>query len=175
MNAMSIVATPTSLRGGGLARGIAVVILAPILAGAAYEAAIATGIIGLGSAPGEGARGGGLLTFAIFALLGAGVLFVAAAIARPLRDGLAASFVIAIDVAAFVLALARWLSYDSYYAPTLRRLSDGWISGEVLLLLAGIVAAAVIVTVLRLRAGLLVSTVAVLACALLTVIAGAGH
>jgi hypothetical protein len=91
----------------------------------AYEAGVALGWLSLGTQPGEGPEGGGAaLGLALLAMLvAAGVCIVRAFPAQPpvhLPDLLLAP-------AAAAFATARFYTFDPYYLPTLRRMSDGGI------------------------------------------------
>lgn len=94
-----------------------------VLAGAAQQAAVALEWLAIGPAPGDGAAGqavflgGALLVLVVLGL----VLPVAALAGRRVRA------LPAIAVAAALLVVARFSSFDPYYAPSLRRMSDGGI------------------------------------------------
>jgi hypothetical protein len=130
-----------------------------VLAGCAgYEAAIALGWISIGAVSGEGAPGDTFVVLlAAFAIVAAAVLIAFGAPRTLVVIGAA-------------VVVARFLTYDPYYAPSLRRMSDGglfspwWIG---LLALAAVVAAAV-----RVRSPAVAVAVVVLGTLLLE---GAGH
>lgn len=116
-------------------------ISAVLIVAATYETAIAVGVIPLGPHPGQAPKGNGPVVLAGLAalLLGGLALFAAGVTARA-----AARVVQLCDLAAVAFVVARWFSYDPYYAPSLRRMSDGgvipawWIVGLIVL---GVVAA----------------------------------
>ena len=92
-----------------------------VFAGAAHQAAVALGWPAIGNQPGEWAPGEGYLVppaLLVLALLG---------FALPAAGALAwevpATPVLALAAACMVVA--RFFTYDAYYAPTLRRMSDG--------------------------------------------------
>jgi hypothetical protein len=89
---------------------------------AAYEAAIALEWIPIGNAPGEGATASGwALGVALLAMLAAAFGCVA-----TFRAGSASFALVAPAAAAFMVA--RFYTFDPYYAPALRRASDGGLS-----------------------------------------------
>ncbi len=111
-----------------------------------FEALVALETVPVGDVPGEGARGGGVVfVAALVAMLAGAALALALALASPTTD--APSFVwmlLAPSGAAYLLA--RWLTFDPYYLPTLRRYSDGgvgapWVAG---LALSGVISALLI-------------------------------
>ena len=105
------------------------VLIVVLVAGAAYEAAIALEWISIGNEPGEGATASGfVLAVALLAMLAAACGCVA-----TVRTGSASFALVAPAAAAFVVA--RFYTFDPYYAPGLRRASEGglfpawWIYG----------------------------------------------
>jgi hypothetical protein len=94
----------------------AVVVSTVLLAAATFEAAIALGWIAIGGASGVGAAHAGTARLVGLAAALAGVILLCAA---PVRVAAA------IPLAACALMLARYNSFDPYYAPALRRMSDG--------------------------------------------------
>ena len=84
--------------------------------------------------PGEGARGGGIVfAAALVAMLVGAALAVALALASPATDAPSLVWVLLAPWGAAYVT-ARWLAFDPYYLPTLRRYSDGgvgapWIAG----------------------------------------------
>lgn len=112
--------------------GVLLAVSAVLILAAIYEAAIAAGLIGLGPDPGEAPTGNDVVILASLAalLIGGIALFAAGLTTRPV-----AWVVQLTDLAAVAFVVARWLSYDPYYAPSLRRMSDGglipawWIIG----------------------------------------------
>lgn len=92
-----------------------------LLAAAAFELALALTAAGIGPQPGDGpAADGAISLIALFAML-AGVVVVALSFPYVAPRWAVAS--LAPSAAAFVVA--HYYSYDPYYAPTLRRYSDG--------------------------------------------------
>src|SRR5215218_8916122 len=143
-----------------------------LLLAAAYELAIALGAVSIGSEPGEGAPAEEAveLIVLIVMLVGTGLAVVAAGRrASPLPVALYAP-------AAAAFLVARFYTYDPYYAPTLRRYSDdgniapAWI----FVYLVGAVAVGV-VTWFSPRIGALATAVALFLIALMTIAIGIGH
>jgi len=149
---------------------LAAILSAVLLACAAYEAAIALKWISIGNEPGEGATGSGwVLGVALLAML-VGIVACAAAVrARRAKYALVAP-----AAAAFVVA--RFYTFDPYYAPGLRRASDGgifpawWVYGVA----AACVAAAALART-GFRAASLLSAAALLVTAITSWAMYAGH
>lgn len=91
---------------------------------AAYEGAIALGIVGIGDAPGEGAPAQGLIGgVGMAALLAGGIALLAGGRGGGVRD-LPGVWLAPLAGHAFLVAVLA--SYDPYYAPALRRVgADG--------------------------------------------------
>jgi uncharacterized membrane protein YbaN (DUF454 family) len=151
-----------------VARGVAWALIAVLGAAAAFELALALGAGSLGSAPGEGVPGED--TVAAVALLGmlAGVFLASVLTESGTAAGLAPA------AAAFVTA--RFFTYDPYYAPTLRRYSDGgavpawWIFT--------VIALALFVATVSLRArrvGAACTALTLLLCIVTAAFTGTGH
>jgi len=103
--------------------GLAWAALAALLAAAVYEALVALKAIPMGKQPGDGPPGGTFFSVcAAFAFLLAIGLCVARAFAAAPGDGLVWA---ALAPAGFALLLARWLTFDPYYLPSLRRYTEG--------------------------------------------------
>ncbi|MEO8289645.1 MAG: hypothetical protein ABI649_01455 [Gaiellaceae bacterium] len=133
-----------------------------------YEALVALRVIDLGSLPGEGPPGEGIvLSLALLAML-AGV--VLAGFGRP------ASFIELLAPAAAAFLVARFLTFDPYYAPALRRMSDGGLVSP-LLVVALVILALTVAVLTRTwpRAGLLLTVPVILACALTALAVAVGH
>ncbi len=99
-----------------------------------FEALVALEVVPMGDVPGEGARGGGIVfAAALVAMLVGAALAVALALASPATDAPSLVWVLLAPWGAAYVT-ARWLAFDPYYLPTLRRYSDGgvgapWIAG----------------------------------------------
>jgi hypothetical protein len=135
---------------------------------ACYEAAVALGALAVGPLPGEEPAGEGVLLGLAEAALVLAAGFAAVSPRRP--------FVWLLAPVAAALVVARFYSFDPYYAPTLRRMSDGGVvAGRwvVFLGIAAVVAAAAVR--MRPRVGAFL-TVGVLVFSFVTVVfEGAGR
>ena len=105
--------------------------VAVLAAGAIQQALVATGVLALGTTPGDDPPGQALVVAAIVAML-------AGAVGWPIvgRD-LPRAFRLSLALAAAAFAIAHFLAYDPYYAPTLRRYSDGGAVGAATAAAAG--------------------------------------
>jgi len=105
---------------------LAVVLLAVLLGVAVYEAVLALGWISIGDLPGQDAPGAGtVVAVAAVAMVG-GALTLALA---PRRLGLL------LPLLSVAVVAARYFAFDPYYAPSLRRYSEGLVSAWWLVLL----------------------------------------
>ena len=148
-----------------------------VAAGAAYELLVALGVIGLGPQPGEEPAGAtAIVPLALLALLLAGGLLLGAAMGRRRWNGRGRLAVPAAGAAASAFLVARFYSYDPYYAPYLRRMSeDGLIAGR---LIAFLVAATLVSGLLVRRwprAASAGTALGLWAIALTAAVAGLGH
>ena len=143
-----------------------------LLVAALHQALIAVSVLTIGHLPGEGATGSRvayLVAIACF-LIATSTLTVRAA--RGTAGRLDASIVLA--AAAFVAA--RFYTFDPYYAPALRRMSDGGVvSGS---WIVALVSAAIVISILGLRAPRTAGALAAILSLLLaatSLFEGAGH
>jgi hypothetical protein len=143
--------------------------LLTVLAGATvYEALVAAGVIELGSLPGEGAPGEGVIRLCAFAAVVAGAALAA------LAPGTRCLWFLAPAGAAFLIA--RFYTFDPYYLPTLRRMSDDGIVPPWLVYAVAAVAVLAAVLVHRGTPGWrTVTSLVLLASGVLAVFASAGH
>jgi hypothetical protein len=95
-----------------------------ILAAAAYELADAAGWIALGNVPGEGPTGEGVVIVAALAAMLIGGIW-AALLAMRARDPSPRWPWVMLPLASAGFIVALYYAYDPYYAPGLRRASDG--------------------------------------------------
>jgi hypothetical protein len=151
-----------------LCRAAPAAVVAVLVGAACYEASVALRLLDVGPQPGQGPPSGGVVLVLALAALVAGAALVAAAPRHPLAWLLAP--------AAAALVVARFFSFDPYYAPTLRRMSDG---GAVSPAWVAFVAAAALAAGVALRTGrrsgaFLSAAVLVLSFAT-AVFEGAGH
>jgi hypothetical protein len=138
-----------------------------LLAGAAYELALALGAAKPGPEPGDEAAGQAVLAPILSAAFLAGIVVAAGA-----RDRAVA----ALAPAAGLLLVAGFYTYDPYYAPGLRRYSDGGAvaaSGIFVVLATMLVVGLVALRWPRLGGPL--TALALLVCGFTAVIAGDGH
>ena len=148
-----------------------------VAVGAAYELLVALGVIGLGPQPGDAPAGAAaVVPIALLALLLAGGLLLAAAMGGRGGNGWGRLAVPAAGAAASAFLVARFYSYDPYYAPTLRRMSeDGLVAGR---WIAFLVAATLVSGLLVRRwprAASAGTALGVWAIALTAAVAGLGH
>ena len=120
-----------------------VLVVAMLGAAAVYEAAVAAGWVALGTAPGSGPPGEGAVRAAAAAAAVAGAV-VCSLLRRRRELRLPALLPLAAPAAAG-FALARFYTFDPYYLPTLRRMSEGGVVAT-----SWIVALAVIAVVVAL-------------------------
>jgi len=154
-------------------RWAAAVVMLVLLAAASYEAALAFGWLGIGQQPGEGhPLEGRVLAIALVADLAGAALAAASA----LRRTTSASAVSMIPVGAAAFMAARFYTFDPYYAPGLRRMSDGgfWPPSWVLTLVACSLLAGAL-TLARPRVGSGVGAMVVLVSAFTAFLMGVGH
>jgi len=144
-----------------------------------YEASVALGALSLGSSPGEGPRDETLVLGAAFlALAFGGLLLLACSLSRTatrlMPGGLAPVSLVSLAAASFVVA--RFYSYDPYYAPALRRMSDGGIvSGTWIVVLVVLAVAAAWAAYRSPRLGMVLTSAVSFLIAITALLAGAGH
>lgn len=129
-------------------------------AGTVFEVLVALEVLSIGDVPGEGARGSAVVFAAsVLALLVACVVSAANGLrARAARSPVWS--LLAPAGAAYLVA--RWFAFDPYYAPTLRRYSEGGVAGEWIVAVVLSAGAAVVLTRRFVRAGSLVTALVVL-------------
>ena len=132
-----------------------------------HQVAVAAGWLALGPEPGDDPTGTtAVVIAALIALIAGGV-----ALGARVRSSLAP--LVPLAAAAFVVA--RFYTFDSYYAPALRRMSDGGLVAPSLIY-ALIVAAVVVAALMAKRPSAVRLGAALLVCsALLALFEGAGH
>ena len=144
------------------------IVLAVLVACTAYEVADAANLLKSGSESGYGPAGSAEVEIAALVALIVGTIALGVAGSRAHLAPL-------VPLAAVAFVVARFYSFDPYYAPTLRRMSDGGLVAPGLIYL--LIVAAVVVAALMtkwpsaapLGAALLVFS------ALLALVEGAGH
>jgi hypothetical protein len=144
------------------------IVTSALLLATGYELAVAFGVIGLGSLPGEGPPGEGVV-----AVVAALALLAAAFLAATL-DGPRLAALLAPLAGAFLVA--HFYTFDPYYLPTLIRHSErDFLPVYLVYSVAGLAIAAGVLTLVRRRAGLALSAPVILACGLAAWFAAAGH
>jgi hypothetical protein len=156
----------------GMARLTILVVLAALLTATVYELLVAVRAIDLGSMPGEGPPGAGIVSWLAATGLVAAA-FLCAVLARPERAP-ALSALLAPAAGAFLLAYFH--AFDPYYLPTLIRYSErDFVPPALVYALAAAALAVGAVTLLRPRAGLALSVPTIVVCALAAFWARIGH
>jgi hypothetical protein len=152
----------------------AALVVLVLLGAAIYEAAIALGWLAIGPLPGEGhAEEEQVLLIAVAAQL-AGAVLAAAFALEPRMKATAAEFMIPLSAAAFMSA--RFYTFDPYYAPTLRRMSDdGFVAPWWVFTLVACSLLAATLTIARPRVGLSAVAIVVPLCGLTAFAMGLGH
>jgi hypothetical protein len=157
-----------------LGRALALAVLFVLTAAAAYEAAVALGWLDVGPEPGQAPVGNDLvLGAALLALIaGAGLCAVYASLRKPRADGL--ETLLAPAAASFVVA--RFYSFDPYYAPTLRRMSDdGLVPDAWVYALVSLALLAAVLTRVRPRIGRGLTALVLLLTTFTALAEGGGH
>jgi hypothetical protein len=149
-----------------------VVVLGMLATATVYEALVALRVIDLGSLPGEGPPGAGIVGWlAAMGLVTAA--FLCAVLARSVRAP-ALSALLAPAAGAFLLAYFH--TFDPYYLPSLMRYSErDWVPPVLVYALTAIAVGVGLLTFLRRRAGLALSVPAILMCGLAAFWQGIGH
>ncbi|MGD0167807.1 MAG: hypothetical protein ABSC51_11080 [Gaiellaceae bacterium] len=156
-----------------LATGIALFFVVVLVAATAYEALISASVIPIGREPGEGAHGSGLVEATVLCVLLLGC-FVSSSLrgCRWLKRVPGAL----IPPLAVAFATARFYSFDPYYAPTLRRMSDGgFVPGGWIICLGGLALAAGLLFLVRPRNVRALTPLALLLIALTVLLESTGH
>jgi hypothetical protein len=149
-----------------------VVVLGMLATATVYEALVALRVIDLGSLPGEGPPGAGIVGWlAAMGLVTAA--FLCAVLARSVRAP-ALSALLAPAAGAFLLAYFH--TFDPYYLPSLMRYSErDWVPPVLVYALTAIAVGVGLLTFLRRPAGLALSVPAILMCGLAAFWQGIGH
>lgn len=143
-------------------------VLATLIVAAAYELALALGAGTTGPEPGEAVTGSGAVqVIAFLSMIAASVL----SLFYRTPPWPAALFAPA--AAAFLVAF--YFTYDPYYAPTLRRYSEGNVGAAWIAVVASVALADGVLTRLQPRIGRVMTSVVVLGVLLTTVFSGDGH
>jgi hypothetical protein len=144
-------------------------VVGTLFAAAAYELALALGAGSLGREPGEGVAGSGVVQAVAFLAMLAAVVLGPFSSSRPWPAALFAP-------AAAAYLVAFFFTYDPYFAPQLRRYSDGGnVAGRWIAVVAAVAVANAVLTRLQPRIGSFMTSAVVLLVLVTTVLAGAGH
>jgi len=161
-------------RPSGAAAWFLTALLFATVAATTYELLNAVGVLTPGPAPGEAPPGEGVVVLAgSLALIAGAVTCVALLLGQPRP---AERLVPLLVLAGAGFALARFYAYDPYYAPTLRRASEGglvsgaWIAGLVI-----IAVGTAAITWVRPRPGLYLAAIMLVMCALTALAVRGGH
>lgn len=143
-------------------------------AGAIYQATVALGFLAMGKGPGGEPAGSEIVALTVLLAFMIGIIASVSCAFRQGTEWKSVAPLIAPAAAAF--AAARFFALDPYYLPTLRRMSDGglvagrWIVALVVLaLLTGVV------TKIKPRIGIFVTSIVLALGAHTSMIEGAGH
>ncbi len=158
-------------------RGALALLTAVIAVGAVYELAVAVGLIALGPQPGDAPAGSAqVVGLSVVALLLTGVLLLGATLSSPARAAWGTLAAPLAGAVAGAFLVARFYSYDPYYAPYPRRMSDGGlVAGRWVALVVVATLAAGILARRWPRAASAVTAVGVWTIALTAAVAGLGH
>jgi hypothetical protein len=139
-----------------------------LVAAAAYELALALGAGSVGPDPGDGVAGSTFVhVVALLAMVvGAGLAPLSAT--RPWPTALFAP-------AAAAYLVAFYFTYDPYFAPTLRRYSEGNVGGRWIVVVVAVAIGSGVLTYLRPRVGRFTTSAVLIILLLTTVLAADGH
>ena len=145
-------------------------VIGTLVAAAAYELALALGAGSIGPGPDQGVSGSGAVeAVALLAMLVAAAIAAGYAV-RPWRG----AALLAPAAAAYLVAF--FFTYDAYYAPALRRYSEGGnVAGRWIAIVAAVALAVGVLTMLRPRLGASWTSVILLLVLATSVLAGDGH
>jgi hypothetical protein len=139
-----------------------------------YETAFAFGAFGVGDEPGDGPVGSTLVAVLGGLAIAAGAVLAGLAL---LPDEPAPRHVVAlIPLGAAAFVVARFLTPDPYYAPTVRRLSDGGaFSASWIFVWTGLAVVAAALIMIRRRVGLATAVPVLLVLAVTGLAEASGH
>ena len=149
------------------------VALSVVAVGAGYEGAVAAGVLEVGPLPGAEPPGRPAVVAAAELALVAASVAAAATTGTARRPGVEVRL---LPLAAAAFLLVRFFSFDAYYAPTRRRMSNGGLvpPGLVYALVGGCAVASLLLW-LRPRAGSALTAPLLFIVAATALAAGAGH
>ena len=150
------------------------VLVAVLASAAVYEAAVALRWLEMGLVPGEGPAGEGWVRLAAFAAALVASLLCVAFARRPEARPRAVAPLVAPAAVAF--CVARFYTFDPYYLPTMRRMSEGGaVAGWWIVALVVAAALAAVLTRFEPKTGLLLTSPVLVLSALTAAFEGAGH
>lgn len=164
----------TPLRPRTTVEALAALALVLLAVGAVYEACVALEIISLGAVPGAGPTGEAAVTIAAVAgLLLAGGASVVNAARHETRSFWAFQLV---GPAAAAFVVARFYAFDPYYAPGLRRASEGGlVSTPWIVFIVGVSLAVAALAGVRPRTGSAATFVVLVLCFFTALVVRLGH
>ena len=152
----------------------AFVIVVVLVLATVYEASLALGVFSIGKLPGEGAPGAGLAAAVGSLAMLAGLVVAASSVKRPEAIARTVRLLLALAAAGFVVS--AYFTPDPYFAPNLRRYSEGGaVPAYWMLLLSGAAVAVAVLSSIRPNEGMLTTAVVLLACMITLFFMGTGH
>ena len=160
-----------------IARALVWWVIGSLSVAACYEALVAFGVVSIGPNPGQGPTHEGIvLAVALLTLVSGGLLLLVASSSHLAVRVVPRWLVAVVPLAAASFVVARWFSYDPYYAPTLRRMSDGGIVPGWWIALLGVLAVAGAWSVVRHpKAGMVVVVLVMWLSAATALVSPGGH
>jgi hypothetical protein len=148
-----------------------------LLAGAAcYQLLIAVGVLRVGPHPGEVPYGYDAVVGApLLVLAFSGLALLVASLSAHLTRLVSGWPLAVAGLAAVGFVIARFVSYDPYYAPTLRRMTDGAVQRSWIELLVVAAVAVAWCVIRRPRVGVLGTAAVMWLSAATALVAGLGH
>ncbi|MDX6591499.1 MAG: hypothetical protein QOJ13_695 [Gaiellales bacterium] len=142
-----------------------------------YEALIAFGALSVGPQPGQTPPGDNVVVgAALMTLCVGGLVLLTGSLTRHPTRLVPRRLVALVSLAAMSFVVARWFSYDPYYAPTLRRMSDGGIVPGWWIVLLVVLATAAARNISRSpRAGMVLTATIMWLSAATALMSGLGH
>jgi hypothetical protein len=139
-----------------------------LVAAAAYELALALGAGSVGPDPGDDVAGSTFVHVVALLAMVAGAGLAPLSATRPWPAALLAP-------AAAAYLVAFYFTYDPYFAPTLRRYSEGNVGGQWIVVVVAVAVGNGVLTYLRPRIGRFTTSGVLVILLLTTVLAADGH
>ena len=149
-------------------RSLGWLVVGTLVAAAAYELALALGAGSIGPRPGGGVTGSGVVQAVAPLTMLAGAALAPSLGLRPWPAALFAP-------AAAAYLVAFFFTYDPYFAPSLRRYSDGNVGASWIAAVAAAAVANGVLTRLQPRLGRFTTSAVVFVVLVTTALAGDGH